>query len=38
MGRRARARALGDYDWDARLAPFGELIDGAHGARLSLAG
>ena len=26
MGKRARARVLSDYDWDANLAPFAELL------------
>jgi glycosyltransferase involved in cell wall biosynthesis len=38
MGRRARERALGDYDWDAQLAPFAELLESPLGGRLSLAG
>jgi glycosyltransferase involved in cell wall biosynthesis len=38
MGRRARERALNDYDWDAQLARFGELLEGAPSARLSMVG
>ena len=38
MGRRARQRALNDYDWDAQLARFGELLESAPAARLSMVG
>jgi sugar transferase (PEP-CTERM/EpsH1 system associated) len=33
MGRRARRRVLDDYDWDARLAGFGALLDAAPARR-----
>jgi sugar transferase (PEP-CTERM/EpsH1 system associated) len=38
MGQRARRRVLSDYDWDARLARFGELLEGASGAPLTMVG
>jgi sugar transferase (PEP-CTERM/EpsH1 system associated) len=38
MGRLARSRVLRDYVWDAQLARFGELLEGAPAARLSMAG
>jgi sugar transferase (PEP-CTERM/EpsH1 system associated) len=37
MGRQARRRILSDYNWDARLARFGELLE-APAPRASLAG
>jgi len=37
MGQRARRRALNDYRWDAQLARFGELLEGAPGARVAMA-
>ena len=38
MGREARRRVVNDYNWDAQLARFGELLEAAPGARLSMAG
>jgi glycosyltransferase involved in cell wall biosynthesis len=38
MGRRARQRALNDYDWDAQLARFGELLESAPAAHLTMVG
>jgi hypothetical protein len=38
MGRLARSRVLRDYVWDAQLARFGELLEGAPAARQSMAG
>ncbi len=37
MGRLARQRVLSDYNWDAQLARFGELLDGS-GERLPMTG
>ncbi len=33
MGRRARRRAVNDFNWDAQLARFGELLEAAPAAR-----
>jgi len=38
MGRRARRRVVNDYDWDARLAKFGELLETAPAARMAGVG
>jgi hypothetical protein len=38
MGTRARRRVVNSFDWDARLARFGELLEAGPGARLSKAG
>jgi glycosyltransferase involved in cell wall biosynthesis len=38
MGRQARRRVVNDYDWDARLARFGELLEAAPAARLARVG
>ena len=38
MGRRARQRVLDDYNWDARLARFGELLEAGPAPRMSIAG
>jgi sugar transferase (PEP-CTERM/EpsH1 system associated) len=38
MGTRARRRVVNSFDWDARLARFGELLESAPHARLSKVG
>jgi hypothetical protein len=38
MGHQARRRVVNDYDWDARLAKFGELLDAVPAARMARAG
>jgi sugar transferase (PEP-CTERM/EpsH1 system associated) len=38
MGRQARRRVVNSYDWDARLAKFGELLEAAPVARMAKVG
>jgi sugar transferase (PEP-CTERM/EpsH1 system associated) len=38
MGRQARGRAVNDYNWDAQLARFGELLEAVPEARMACAG
>jgi len=38
MGRQARQRVVNDYEWDAQLARFGELLDSMPQARRSKVG
>ena len=38
MGREARRRVVNDYNWDAQLARFAELLEGAPATRLSMVG
>jgi len=38
MGRQARRRVVNDFDWDAQLARFGELLESAPHGRLSKVG
>ena len=38
MGKRARRRVFNSFNWDARLARFGELLESAPHARLSQVG
>ena len=38
MGRQARRRVVNDFNWDARLAKFGELLEAGPGTRVSKAG
>jgi glycosyltransferase involved in cell wall biosynthesis len=38
MGRRARRRVINDFNWDAQLARFAELLEAGPGTRLSKAG
>jgi glycosyltransferase involved in cell wall biosynthesis len=38
MGRQARRRVVNSYDWDARLAKFGELLESAPAAPMARVG
>ena len=38
MGQQARRRVVNDYDWDARLAKFGELLEAVPAAQMARAG
>jgi len=38
MGRQARRRVVNDFNWDAQLARFGELLEAAPEARLARVG
>ena len=38
MGRQARRRVIGDFNWDAQLTRFGQLVENEASARCSMAG